>query len=127
MERPTLLGHLAQFSSLYSQAELLCTQGLAYLLGTHENARSAIADEVEARTKARIGDRLTWHAEARQDDNSMRGVRAAESVAARGDSAEQDGAGNRCGRAVERLDQRAELLTVRRCGAHLTRGRGRPL
>jgi len=28
----TLLGHLAQFASFHSQGELLCTQGLAYLL-----------------------------------------------------------------------------------------------
>ena len=66
--RPTLLGHLAQFGSFCTQAELLCTQGLAYLLRTHEDARLALAAEVEARTGAKIGHQLSWHAEALQDD-----------------------------------------------------------
>ena len=51
MESPTtLLGHPSHFGSFSTQSELLCTQGLAYLLQTHEDARSALADEVEART-----------------------------------------------------------------------------
>jgi len=33
---PRLLGHLAEFRSLFRQGELLCTQGLAYLLQNSE-------------------------------------------------------------------------------------------
>lgn len=68
MGTPTLLGHLAQFGSFSTQAEFLCTQGLAYLLRTHKSTRSALAAEVETRTGVRIGDQLNWHAEAFQDD-----------------------------------------------------------
>ena len=39
----TLLGYLARFSSFSIQSELLCTQGLAYLLQTHKVARTALA------------------------------------------------------------------------------------
>lgn len=63
----TLLGHLAQFGSFSAQAEVLCTQGLAYLLREHPDARSAFAAEIASITGAKIGDDLTWHAEARQE------------------------------------------------------------
>jgi hypothetical protein len=68
MTAPTLLGYLARFSSFSTQSEVLCTQGLAYLLQTHEDARSALADEVEALTGVSIGDSITWLAEALQED-----------------------------------------------------------
>ena len=71
MTTPTLLGYLAQFSSFSTQSEVLCTQGLAYLLQTYKDARSALAEEVEARTGIGIGDSLTWLAEARQDDGRI--------------------------------------------------------
>ncbi len=63
-----LLGHLAHFGSFSSQSELLCTQGLGYLLRTYEDARSALAREVETRVGAKIGERLDWQAEANQND-----------------------------------------------------------
>jgi hypothetical protein len=45
----TLLGYLARFASFSAQSEVLCTQGLAYLLQEHEEARTALAGEVEER------------------------------------------------------------------------------
>jgi hypothetical protein len=68
MTTPTLLGYLAKFGSFSIQSELLCTQGLTYLLQTYEDARSALADEVQTRTGVRIGDSLTWLPEALHDD-----------------------------------------------------------
>ena len=46
MATPTLLGHLANLGSFATQSEVLCTQGLAYLLQSYEHARSAMADEI---------------------------------------------------------------------------------
>lgn len=70
MTTPTLplLGYLAKFGSFSKQSELLCTQGLTYLLQKHEAARSVLAREVKARTSIGIGDSLKWLAEARQED-----------------------------------------------------------
>jgi hypothetical protein len=68
MTTPTLLGYLAKFGSFSMQSELLCTQGLTYLLQTYGDARSALADELQTRTGVRIGDSLTWLPEALQDD-----------------------------------------------------------
>lgn len=68
MTMPTLLGYLARFASFSAQSEVLCTQGLAYLLQEHEEARTALAGEVEARTGIRINDSLTWIPEAVQRD-----------------------------------------------------------
>jgi hypothetical protein len=70
MKTPTLLGYLAQFSSFSTQSEVLCTQGLTYLLREYEDARSALAREVEARTGVEIGDSITWLAEALQEDGA---------------------------------------------------------
>lgn len=64
----TLLGHLAQFGSFSSQGEVLCTQGLTYLLCEHHDARSAIADELAARAGVSVSHDLTWLAEQRQPD-----------------------------------------------------------
>lgn len=66
-----LLGHLAQFGSFSAQGEVLCTQGLAYLLRVAQ-ARSAIKAEIEARTGMTIDDHLTWIAEARHDGDRGR-------------------------------------------------------
>lgn len=68
MMKSTLLGFLAGFGSFSRQSEVLCTQGLAYLLRAHEEAQSAVANEVEARTGVRIGGSLNWKAEVVQDD-----------------------------------------------------------
>lgn len=68
MTPPTLLGYLARFASFTMQSEVLCTQGLAYLLNTYKEARSGMADAVEARTGIGIGDSLKWVPEALHDD-----------------------------------------------------------
>jgi len=68
METPTLLGYLARFGSFSTQSEVLCTQGLAYLLREYEDARSALARKVEAWTGIEIGDSLTWLPEVEQED-----------------------------------------------------------
>ena len=68
MTRPTLLGYLAQFGSFTRTAELLCTQGLAYLLKEHKDARSSLAAWVQARTDVRINESMTWLPEARLGD-----------------------------------------------------------
>ena len=70
MMTPTLLGYLANFGSFSTQSELLCTQGLTYLLQTYKSARSALADEVKARTGIGIGDSLAWLPEAQQADKA---------------------------------------------------------
>jgi hypothetical protein len=64
----TLLGRLAQFGSFSGQGEVLCTQGLAYLLKEHPNARSAFADEIAARAGVSVSHDLTWLPEQRQRD-----------------------------------------------------------
>jgi hypothetical protein len=53
----TLLGHLAHFGSLSTQAELLCTQGLAFLL---QNAavRAALAAKLNAATSMQLREDL---------------------------------------------------------------------
>ncbi len=72
MTTATLLGHLARFGSFSTQSELLCTQGLAYLLREHHNARSALASEVRARTGVEIGAALTWLPEPVQAEEVLR-------------------------------------------------------
>jgi hypothetical protein len=71
MPNSTLLGHLARFASFSTQSEVLCTQGLAYLLQTHEDARSAIADKIKARTGIKIENSPIWLAEAIQEDGGI--------------------------------------------------------
>lgn len=67
----TLLGHLAQFASFTTQGEVLCTQGLAYLL-RHADARQALAAEIAARSGVALSNDLTWVAEAHQDNDRGR-------------------------------------------------------
>ena len=62
-----LLGHLAQFGSLWKQGELLCTQGLAYLLRDTEGER-AFTDFISSATKHTLSPGLSWQAECRQED-----------------------------------------------------------
>ena len=78
MDTPTLLGHLARFGSFSTQSELLCTQGLTYLLQVHEDARSAMTDLIVARTGLAIDGSLTWEAEARQEDGARPDLEACE-------------------------------------------------
>ena len=68
MTNQTLLGFLAHFGSFSSQSEVLCTQGLAYLLQTYDGARSAMAEKVRALTGLAIDDSLSWYAESVQGD-----------------------------------------------------------
>ncbi len=70
MEASTLLGYLARFGSFSTQSEVLCTQGLAYLLRTHAEAYALMANEVEARTGVVIDDSLEWHPEKEQEDKA---------------------------------------------------------
>ncbi len=46
-----LMGHLAQFSSFSKQGEVLCTQGLKYLL-ENSDARVAFADWISTRPES---------------------------------------------------------------------------
>ena len=71
METPTLLGYLARFGSFSMQSEVLCTQGLTYLLQTYEDARLAMADLVNVRTGIPIASSLTWEAETPQEDGGQ--------------------------------------------------------
>lgn len=70
MTTPTLLGYLAKFGSFSNQSELLCTQGLAYLLQTYEDARSAMVHEVKTRTGIELSEPLKWIAEKQQEDGA---------------------------------------------------------
>lgn len=60
-----LLGHLAQFSSFFRQGELLCTQGLSYLLKDRERA---FLEAVATATGHHVKPGLEWRAESRQTD-----------------------------------------------------------
>jgi len=66
-----LLGHLAQFGSFSMQGEVLCTQGLAYLL-EDPDARSALKAKIETKTGAEIDDHLKWRAEVLQKGDKAR-------------------------------------------------------
>ena len=70
MTTPTLLGYLAKFGSFSKQSEVLCTQGLAYLLQTHEDARSAMVHEVKVRTGIELSESLKWISEKQQEDGA---------------------------------------------------------
>jgi hypothetical protein len=59
--------HLAQFSSMFKQGELLCTQGLAYLL-ENQAARTASGAYISNEADKSVGSDLIWHAEVRQKD-----------------------------------------------------------
>lgn len=62
-----LLGHLAQFGSFSQQGELLCTQGLAYLLRDTEGER-VFTGLISLATGHSLSPGLSWQAERRQED-----------------------------------------------------------
>ena len=66
------MGHLARFGSFTKQGEVLCTQGLAYLLQAHSDARSVFAVELSARAGVHVSHDLTWLAEQRQESDNAR-------------------------------------------------------
>lgn len=68
METLPLLGYLARFGSFSMQSELLCTQGLTYLLQNYADTRSAMADLVRDSTGVVIDAAVTWKAETPQVD-----------------------------------------------------------
>lgn len=63
-----LMSHLAQFSSIFKQGELLCTQGLAYLF-QNPDARRTFAEHISEQVGRSAGSNLTWRAEVRQQDS----------------------------------------------------------
>jgi len=62
-----ILGHLAQFASFGAQSEVLCTQGLAHLLG-RPDARACFVREIRSSAAVEVPDDLVWRAEALQQD-----------------------------------------------------------
>jgi hypothetical protein len=62
-----ILGHLAHFGSFFSQGEVLCTQGLTYLL-QGSDAREAFGEHLSKRAGSLIPSDLVWNAEAYQAD-----------------------------------------------------------
>ena len=62
-----ILGHLAQFASFAGQSELLCTQGLAHLLGQPE-ARACVRAEIRLSAAVELPQDLVWRAEVLQED-----------------------------------------------------------
>lgn len=66
-----ILGHLAQFSSFSTQGEVLCTQGLAFVL-RDPGASSALTAEIACRTGIEFSGDLTWRAEVRQESDGGR-------------------------------------------------------
>jgi len=68
MRRRRLLSHLAQFGSFSKQGELLCTQGLTYLL-EDPDARAAFGAYISRLTGRKVGADVTWRAEMGQKDH----------------------------------------------------------
>lgn len=62
-----LLGHLAQFGSFSQQGELLCTQGLAYLLRDPEGEQ-VFRDWISSAAGHPLSSGLSWKAELHQED-----------------------------------------------------------
>jgi len=67
MRKRRLLSHLARFGSFSKQGELLCTQGLTYLL-ENQDARAAFGVYLSKLTGRTVGPDLTWRAEVGQQD-----------------------------------------------------------
>ena len=63
----TLLGHLATLHSLASQGELLCTQGLTFLVN-QSKANDAFRSLLEGASGVQLPPKLVWRAEERQAD-----------------------------------------------------------
>jgi hypothetical protein len=66
----TLLGRLTQFGSFLSQGELLCTQGLTYLLCEYPEARTVMSNEIAAHVHRTMPAELVWAAEVLQPDRA---------------------------------------------------------
>jgi len=62
-----LMSHLAQFSSISKQGELLCTQGLAHLL-QNPDARRRFGEHISNLVCRTVDTDLTWQTEVRQQD-----------------------------------------------------------
>ncbi len=62
-----ILGHLAQFATLSKQGEVLCTQGLAYLLQDRK-AQQAFSNFIGAACDTRVPEVSNWRTEFRQPD-----------------------------------------------------------
>ncbi|MDP2055634.1 MAG: hypothetical protein Q8L75_18495, partial [Acidobacteriota bacterium] len=62
-----LLGHLARFSSFSTQGEVLCTQGLAFLL-RNPAASKALMAYLQAGAGTAVSEEVTWLPEAIQRD-----------------------------------------------------------
>ena len=62
-----ILGHLAQFASFGAQSEVLCTQGLAHLLG-RPDARACFVREIRSSAAVEVPEDLVWRAEVLQQD-----------------------------------------------------------
>lgn len=63
----SILGYLARFSSFFRQGELLCTQGLAFLLNG-QDYELAFRELVGAAAEWPLPTRLDWRPESRQLD-----------------------------------------------------------
>lgn len=68
MGNRTVAGYLAQSGWLSQQGEVLCTQGLTFLL-SDEGLRAAFGRYLSDRTGVAVGGDVVWLAEARQADN----------------------------------------------------------
>jgi hypothetical protein len=62
-----ILGYLAQFSSLARQGELLCTQGMTFLLKNRDGEK-ALRELISTATGHLVATELKWRAESRQID-----------------------------------------------------------
>jgi hypothetical protein len=78
--RDTVLGHLSSFNVFASQGELLCTQGLAFLL-RDSTASRALAGRISDVTAIPMQPELTWFAEASQADGQRPDLEARDSRA----------------------------------------------
>lgn len=67
----TILGFLSQFHELSRQGEVLCTQGLAFIL-RDPTAAAVFARALEKWTGISIPDNLRWRAEAYQEEDAAR-------------------------------------------------------
>ena len=63
----TLIGHLSQFSVLSKQGEVLCTQGLHFVLES-KSLKQAFESQILQAAEFKTDGELTWHTEVRQTD-----------------------------------------------------------
>jgi truncated hemoglobin YjbI len=72
-----ILGYLAQFGSFARQGELLCTQGLTFLLKNRDGER-ALRELVSTNTGHLVATELKWRAESRQTDRGRPDIEGAD-------------------------------------------------